>query len=418
MPASSLFDMVQVSVSGAPGTGPATLGAATPGYQDLTTAGVVSGDTLSYNFRDSNGTVWEIGRGVATFAAGVWTLTRPAPIASSSGGANVSLTSSAIMTLVMLAEDVFPLNVSAVGNTTGSTSSMASDARSLVLSAGPGIAIGMSNSSVVFAADPSPSEFIEPIPFLQTATSQMGLSSMYLAPLNLLAPLSATTCRFFVSVLPPVLSGSGKTTNAGSLTGTTTGSGGVTMTEMLYSLSAGSLFSVASASTAWGVSISNSWSALSSAIQLSFTATFLVPNSLGGTTSFTQSTHTSGPNTNSSTFSTAMLSALGTAVTGLRDVRFPFNTTLPAGYYIMGQSFSTHTAGLNNQLVFQEIMVTQGNAGMLEFGQVTDQGPEGILPAGGLFTTSVGTQVTTSLQISDITPLPAGERMYFQLGAL
>ena len=67
-----ILDRAKMSVSGAPGTGNITLGAAVTGYQSFSQAGVLDGDTFAYSAVD--GSAWEFG--VATYTALTGTLTR------------------------------------------------------------------------------------------------------------------------------------------------------------------------------------------------------------------------------------------------------------------------------------------------------------------------------------------------------
>jgi len=83
------------------GTGVITLGSATTGALTFAAAGVVNGETVSYAIRDGNNT--ECGTGVYSSAG--TTLTR-SPVNSSSGGAPINLSGSAVVFLVTLASDV------------------------------------------------------------------------------------------------------------------------------------------------------------------------------------------------------------------------------------------------------------------------------------------------------------------------
>lgn len=98
-----LFDMAQMSVTGTPGTGTITLGAAAVvggiTYLTFATAGVLNADQVSYRITD--GTAWEVGRGTYTTAG--TTLTRG--LVKSSTGSLLSLTSAAIVSIVALGED-------------------------------------------------------------------------------------------------------------------------------------------------------------------------------------------------------------------------------------------------------------------------------------------------------------------------
>lgn len=95
------FNRVQQAVSGTPGTGTVTLGAATTGYQTLAAAGAVTGDSVPYVYKDG-ATAWEVG--VGTYNSTGPTLTRT--LIQSSTGSLLSLTSSAVMTCMPNAADL------------------------------------------------------------------------------------------------------------------------------------------------------------------------------------------------------------------------------------------------------------------------------------------------------------------------
>lgn len=96
-----LADRVWVSVSGTPGTGAITLGAALSGYRDFATAGISNGDVVSYAIQD--GVNWECGAG--TYSSAGPTLTRTTIEASSSAGAAITATSSATVMITPLVAD-------------------------------------------------------------------------------------------------------------------------------------------------------------------------------------------------------------------------------------------------------------------------------------------------------------------------
>lgn len=100
---SYFLDAVQVTVSGAPGTGAITLGSAVPGFQSFSSAGVANGQAVAYYVIDVGG-VFEYGRG--TYSSSGPSLTRSTIL--SNGGTPVSLTSAAIVVATILAEDMRP----------------------------------------------------------------------------------------------------------------------------------------------------------------------------------------------------------------------------------------------------------------------------------------------------------------------
>lgn len=83
------------------GTGTITLGSASTGYQSFATAGVVDADVVRYVIED--GAAWEIGTGTYT-ASGI-TLSRT-PSQSSSGGAAISLSGTAVVFVTAVVADI------------------------------------------------------------------------------------------------------------------------------------------------------------------------------------------------------------------------------------------------------------------------------------------------------------------------
>lgn len=84
------------------GQGTVALGSAVARFQSFASAGVTNGDVVSYVLED--GASWEIGRG--TYSLTGPTLARTTVIASSAGGTTkISLSGSAIVSLVPLKED-------------------------------------------------------------------------------------------------------------------------------------------------------------------------------------------------------------------------------------------------------------------------------------------------------------------------
>ena len=97
-----LLDRAQMSVTGAPGTGTITLGASTTGYQSFTQAGIADSDSFSYCVVD--GTSWEYG--VATYASAGSNLTRVVGKTSAQNTNPLNLSSKAVITACLRAEDV------------------------------------------------------------------------------------------------------------------------------------------------------------------------------------------------------------------------------------------------------------------------------------------------------------------------
>jgi hypothetical protein len=79
----ALYDMVEMTVASAPGTGTVTLGIAVPPYRSLSATSVVSGETVSYHIAD--GTKWENGRGVVNLSPNI-TITRGVVSSSNANG--------------------------------------------------------------------------------------------------------------------------------------------------------------------------------------------------------------------------------------------------------------------------------------------------------------------------------------------
>ncbi len=96
-----LFDLVRMTVVGAPGTGSITLGAAITGFRSFDAAGVPDGGLVTYGIVD--GTSREIGYGTYTKSGA--SLDRTALLASSTGS-KLDLTSTAIVFITPAAEDI------------------------------------------------------------------------------------------------------------------------------------------------------------------------------------------------------------------------------------------------------------------------------------------------------------------------
>jgi hypothetical protein len=96
--ASPFFDAIKAGVTGTPGTGAITIGAVTSGFRAFSN---VPANTL-VDYRIEDGTAWEIG-------SGLWngtTLTRG--LKYSSTGSLLTLSSSAVVSLIISAEEVQP----------------------------------------------------------------------------------------------------------------------------------------------------------------------------------------------------------------------------------------------------------------------------------------------------------------------
>lgn len=87
------FDRVQQAVSGSPGTGTITLGAAASGMQTYAQAGATNGMLVNYVLTD--GTAWEYG--VGTYSTTGPALARSTITASSTGGTAITATSAAVV---------------------------------------------------------------------------------------------------------------------------------------------------------------------------------------------------------------------------------------------------------------------------------------------------------------------------------
>jgi len=105
--ASTFANRAKMSVSGTPGAGAITLGAAIAGYQTFAAAGIADGNVVSYAIED--GTAWEVGTG--TYTSSGTTLSRTV-VASSNSGSAISATSNAIVYLTALAADLNALRSS------------------------------------------------------------------------------------------------------------------------------------------------------------------------------------------------------------------------------------------------------------------------------------------------------------------
>ena len=97
-----LLDRARMSVSGAPGTGSITLASAVVGYQSFTQAGISNGDSFPYSITDGNN--WEYG--IATYASAGNVLTRATSKTSAQSASPLSLTSRAVISSCLRAEDI------------------------------------------------------------------------------------------------------------------------------------------------------------------------------------------------------------------------------------------------------------------------------------------------------------------------
>ena len=96
----TLVNRVRV-ITASTGTGTLTPGGAVDGFQNLAAAGVINGDVLRYLLEEGN--AWELG--VGTFTASSNSLTRSV-MQSSAAGQPINLTGTAILSLVVAAEDL------------------------------------------------------------------------------------------------------------------------------------------------------------------------------------------------------------------------------------------------------------------------------------------------------------------------
>ena len=113
MPGAPL-NMVQMSVSGTPGTGNVTLGSAVSGYQTFANGGAMNGQLIPVTFTDAGG-VWEAC--LITYSTTGPTLTNRIVRAGSSGvGVKVSLTSAAIVSATLHAEDMISMRGNVVAH--------------------------------------------------------------------------------------------------------------------------------------------------------------------------------------------------------------------------------------------------------------------------------------------------------------
>ncbi len=101
----ALFDRVQHTVSGTPGTGPVTLGPASSGRRTFALAGAQDGQSVNYVLED--GLAWEYG--IGTYSASGPTLARTTITASSNGGAAINASSAAVVYCDVFANDLTEL---------------------------------------------------------------------------------------------------------------------------------------------------------------------------------------------------------------------------------------------------------------------------------------------------------------------
>ena len=102
------YDNIKTAVTGTPGTGTITIGAAQSGAQTPASAGVPTGAQLGYRLDD--GSNWEVGLG--TYTVSGTTLSR-GPLFSSNSNAAINATSATLVSIVTLAEDINALITSA-----------------------------------------------------------------------------------------------------------------------------------------------------------------------------------------------------------------------------------------------------------------------------------------------------------------
>lgn len=101
----ALLVNAEMTVASAPGTGAATLSAATAGSQTAAAAGAVDGGVYSYRIADQAGN-WEFGK--TAYAASSPSIARTTVRASSNGGAAVNFAADAVVTFVLLDDDLGP----------------------------------------------------------------------------------------------------------------------------------------------------------------------------------------------------------------------------------------------------------------------------------------------------------------------
>lgn len=102
-----LFDRVKMSVSGTPGTGDITLGAAADTYASFAEAGVSDGDIVSYLITQDGAA--EIGKG--TYTASGTSLSRDTVVWSSAGGTTkINVTSAAYVFITALSQDIVQID--------------------------------------------------------------------------------------------------------------------------------------------------------------------------------------------------------------------------------------------------------------------------------------------------------------------
>jgi len=102
-----LLNLARMTVSGTPGAGTITLGAAVTGFLSFANAGAVNGAVYRYGIRDGNAR--EVGFG--TYTASGTTLTRN--LTKSTTGSLLSLTAAAIVTITPAAEDIMKFGFAA-----------------------------------------------------------------------------------------------------------------------------------------------------------------------------------------------------------------------------------------------------------------------------------------------------------------
>lgn len=108
------IDRAQMSISGAPGTGPISLGSPLFGYQSLYGFnGLSSGDTFRYLAVDPSG-AWEVGIGTYSSTGNI--VTRSPTKSSAAANAAITLSSNAVIGCTFAAEDIATGRLDALGD--------------------------------------------------------------------------------------------------------------------------------------------------------------------------------------------------------------------------------------------------------------------------------------------------------------
>lgn len=408
------FDQVQMSVSGTPGTGTITLGSATTGYQSFAAAGIANGTEISYNITDT-GNAWEVGYGIYTSSG--TTLTRN--LTYSSTGSLLSLSSSAIVTVVMRAEDLIQA-VTLSGNVDPTGSSTVIISPVLDFAANSGITVsGTSNTINFYGAQLFATQGINVSSLQNSITLGLANSFGFYEPVNLANSIATSLPNGSTMIFAPfeigdvgafnkfeflgdfTLSISTHATSAASATGSFAANSSLTFA--LYSALGGASSNQFTFfySTSVLYALLNHYTVSSHSMTQSLLFTFPYGSNPAFTTSYSS--------TSSSTFS--WTSSITTLYSLWRAIDIPFASTLTLqGNYVIGIQGQTATTSASWSASFAGISALSGST-IYELGQ--SFASYGFF--GGLGSLSTTTNVVSSFDQNSLSVMASYWRPYFYM---